>query len=166
MKDKLKSDRLQPKEDILISDEILNSISACGLNCDKCFAHEAGDIRKYSLKLKEKLGNFDVYAERFVTLLDNPIFKKYGDFKTMLDFFASANCKGCRKEYCKVFKSCGVQACHKEKNIDFCFQCDEFPCNKTNFDENLKKRWVQINERIRKIGIEAFYAETKDKPRY
>ena len=150
----------------MISDEILNAIGPCGLNCEKCFAHEDGDIRKYSLNLKEKLRNFDVYAERFVTLLDNPIFKKYGDFKMMLDFFASENCKGCRKENCKLFKNCGVRGCHQEKNIDFCFQCDDFPCNKTNFDENLEKRWIQINERIREIGIEAFYAETKDKPRY
>lgn len=146
--------------------EILDSLSPCGLNCKKCFAREDGDIRKYSLKLREKLGNFDAYAERFVTLLDNPIFKKYGDFKTMLDFFASENCKGCRKENCKLFKSCGVRGCHQEKNIDFCFQCDDFPCENTNFDENLQKRWIQLNEKIRKIGIEEFYAETKDKPRY
>ena len=150
----------------MIYDKILNSISPCGLNCKKCFAHDDGDIRKYSLKLEEKLGNFDVYAKRFVTLLDNPIFKKYGDFKIMLDFFASENCKGCRKENCKLFKNCGVRSCHQEKNMDFCFQCDNFPCNKTNFDEHLQKRWVQLNERIREIGIEAFYAETKDKPRY
>lgn len=31
-------------------DEILNSITPCGLNCEKCFAYEDGDIRRYSLK--------------------------------------------------------------------------------------------------------------------
>ena len=147
-------------------DEILGSLSPCGLNCRKCFAHEDGDIRKHSLKLKEKLGNFDAYAKRFVTLLDNPIFEKYGDFKTVLEYFASENCKGSRKENCKLFKSCGVRGCHQEKNIDFCFQCDEFPCEKTNFDENLHKRWIRLNEKIREMGIEEFYAGTKDDPRY
>ena len=125
-------------------DKILTAMSPCGLSCEKCFAHEDGDIRKYSLKLKEKLGNFDNYAKRF----------------------ASENCKGCRKENCKLFKNCGVRSCHQQKNIDFCFQCDDFPCNKTNFDGDLQKRWVKLNERIRDIGIESYYAETKDKPRY
>jgi len=147
-------------------DQILDALSPCGLSCKKCFAHVDGDIKKYSLKLKEKLGNFDMYAKRFETLLDDPIFKKYPDFKIMLDYFASDNCKGCRNENCKLFKRCGVRRCHQEKKLDFCFQCDDFPCNKTNFDEDLQKRWGKLNERIRKVGIENYYSETKDKPRY
>ena len=147
-------------------DKILDALSPCGLSCEKCFAHIDGDIRKYSLKLKEKLGNFDMYAKRFETLLDNPIFRKYPDFKIMLDFLAAENCRGCRKENCKIFKKCGVRSCHQEKNLDFCFQCDEFPCDKTNFDEDLQNRWIKLNERIRKVGIENYYNETKDKPRY
>jgi len=150
----------------MTNEKILNALAPCGLSCEKCFAHESGDIRKHSLNLKEKLGNFDIYAKRFETLLGDPIFKKYPDFKIMLDYFAAENCKGCRKENCKLFENCGVRSCHQQKEIDFCFQCDEFPCDKTNFDEHLQKRWVKLNERIREIGIERYYAETKDKPRY
>ena len=146
--------------------KILQALGPCGLSCEKCFAHENGDIRKYSLKLREKLGHFDIYAKRFETLLNNPVFKKYPDFKIMLDLFAAENCKGCRKEMCKLFKNCGVRGCHQQKNLDFCFQCDDFPCHNTNFDEHLQKRWVKLNERIREIGIENYYAETKDEARY
>jgi cytochrome c len=49
---------------IMADDNILESLGACGLNCEKCFAHVNGNIRKYSLKLKEKLGNFDSYAKK------------------------------------------------------------------------------------------------------
>jgi len=49
----------------------------CGLSCEKCFAHVDGDIRRYSLKLKEKLGNFDIYAKRYETLLGDPVFKNF-----------------------------------------------------------------------------------------
>lgn len=153
-------------ENIMISDNILNALGPCGLHCEKCFAHIDGEIRKYSSMLLEKLGNFDIYAKRFETLLDNPIFSKYPDFKMMLEYFASENCKGCRKETCKLFKNCGVRHCHQEKNIDFCFQCEDFPCTKTNFDSDLEKRWVQLNSRIKEVGIEAYFSETKDKPRY
>ncbi len=150
----------------MVNDSILEAMGPCGLNCQKCFAHVDGEIRKYSIKLKEKLGNFDPYAKRFEILLNNPIFRKYPDFKTMLDYFASENCKGCRKENCKLFADCGVRPCHQKKEVDFCFQCEDFPCENTNFDENLHKRWIELNNKIREIGIESYYIESKDKPRY
>ncbi|HYA42240.1 MAG TPA: DUF3795 domain-containing protein [Syntrophobacteraceae bacterium] len=147
-------------------EKIKESIAPCGLSCETCFAHVDGDIRKYSLKLKEKLGNFGPYAERFQSLLDEPVFRKYPDFKEMLDYLASENCNGCRNEQCKLFKGCGVRPCHQEKQLDFCFQCDEFPCGRTNFDEHLFNRWVLINEKIRKTEIEQHYEKTKIRPRY
>jgi len=150
----------------MIYENILNTLGPCGLNCEKCFAHVNGDIRKYSLKLKEKLGDFDAYAKRFETILDNPIFAKYQDFKIILDYLASENCKGCREESCKLFRDCGVRGCHQEKGVDFCFQCEEFPCNKTNFDENLHKRWIQLNTQIREEGISTYCKKTKNTPRY
>ena len=45
----------------MTSETIKASISPCGLSCETCFAHVDGDIRRYSLKLKEKLGNFEPY---------------------------------------------------------------------------------------------------------
>ena len=147
-------------------EQIKTSLAPCGLSCEKCFAHVDGDIRRYSLKVKEKLGNFHINAKRFETLLGDPIFKKYPDFKEMLDYFASENCKGCRNEQCKLFKDCGVRSCHQEKQVDFCYQCDEFPCDRTNFDTGLYKGWVMINEKIKKIGLEEFYEKSRTRPRY
>ena len=112
-------------------EQIKDSLAPCGLNCAKCFAHVDGAIRRHSLELKEQLGNFGVYAQRFETLIGNPVFKNYPEFKEMLDYLASPNCKGCRSEQCKLFKECGVRICHQEKQVDFCYQCDEFPCTRT-----------------------------------
>lgn len=150
----------------MTTSKIRETIAPCGLNCAKCFAHMDGDIRNLSSQLKEKLGNFGIYAKRFETLLGEPVFKKYPDFAQMLDFFASKQCRGCRHEQCKLFTGCGVRACHQEKQIDFCFQCKDFPCDNTGFDAHLHARWVKLNEHIRAVGIEQFYEETKDKPRY
>jgi hypothetical protein len=147
-------------------EQIKESLGPCGLCCETCFAHVDGDIRRYSLKLKEKLGNFDAYARRFETLLENPVFKKYPDFKEMLDFLASENCHGCRHEQCRLFKDCGVRPCHQGKGFDFCYQCDEFPCNRTGFDERLYKIWVLINEKIKQDGLDSYYEGTKNRPRY
>ncbi|MFX1572510.1 MAG: DUF3795 domain-containing protein [Promethearchaeota archaeon] len=143
--------------------DILNILAPCGLNCYKCFANSEGAIRKTGIKLKNLLGSFDIYAERFSSF--QPIFKKYPSFKALLTYLTEENCERCRKGTC-IYPDCGVKDCYKDKKIDFCFQCDEFPCEKTNFDSHLKQRWIQMNKRMKVIGVEAYYQETKNLPRY
>ena len=147
-------------------DEIKDRLAPCGLHCGKCFAFADGEIKKYSKNLKELLGNFEVYALRFVDLLNEPVFNKYPDFKEMLHFFSQVGCSGCRNEKCKIFKDCKVRECHKNKKVDFCFQCPYFPCDQTGFDEHLLKRSVEINSRMKNIGVENYFNEIKNKPRY
>lgn len=148
------------------ADQIKQALAPCGLSCGKCFAYVDGEIRRYSVKLREALGNFGIYAKRFETLLDEPVFKNYPQFKAMLDYLAAENCRGCRNEQCKLFKECGVRKCHQAKQVDFCYQCEAFPCDKTNFDPALHGVWVRINEKIRKIGIAQYDEQTRARSRY
>jgi hypothetical protein len=147
-------------------EQIKTRLAPCGLHCGKCFAFIDGDIKKLSIGLNESLGKFDVYAQRFVELIDEPILGKYPEFKEVLSFFSSIECKGCREEKCKIFKECKVRDCHVAKKVDFCFQCPEFPCANTGFDQHLQNRFIDINMRMRAIGVEKYYDEIKDKPRY
>jgi len=146
--------------------DILNKFGPCGILCEKCFAYSAGSIKEHSRALKRDLGNFDVYASRFATLLNKPGFESYPAFKEVLDLLVSIECKGCRLESCRLFAACRVRDCAKEHRVDFCYQCAEFPCTGTGFDEHLYKRSVIINNRIREIGLDNYYNEVKDKPRY
>ncbi len=148
------------------SEYIKKRIAPCGLHCGKCFAFVDGDVSKYSSALKKSLGNFDVYAERFVGMLNEPVFAKYPDFKEVLSYLSVASCQGCREEKCKLFKTCNVRACSEEKQVEYCFQCSQFPCENTGFDEHLYKRFVAINNRMREIGIEKYYEEVRDLSRY
>jgi hypothetical protein len=143
--------------------DILDILAPCGLNCRKCLAYSEGEIRTHSIDLQKLLGSFDRYAERFSLFL--PVFKNYPFFKELLAYFTQADCNGCRKGACK-YPNCGVIACYQQKGVDFCFQCDEFPCEKTNFDPDLKRRWIQMNNRMKEVGVETYYQETKDLPRY
>lgn len=161
----------QPKQQYKDMEEkqyeyIKQRVAPCGLHCGKCFAFKDGDICNYSNKLRQSLGNFDVYAERFVKLLDEPDFSKYPNFKEFLTLLSAGSCNGCRKEQCKLFKSCNVRGCSEVKNVDFCFQCEEFPCNRTGFDEHLYKRYININNRMKEIGVQLYYEEIKDLSRY
>jgi hypothetical protein len=146
--------------------DLTDKFGPCGLLCEKCFAYENGAIRFHAEELKKNLGEFDNYAKRFVSLLDEPVFDKYSEFKKVLDLFSSNNCKGCRKQECHLFSTCKVKQCYKDKKVDYCYQCQEFPCENTGFDENLKQRWLKINHKIREVGLEKYYNEIKDKPRY
>jgi hypothetical protein len=144
-------------------EKIKARLAPCGLDCTKCFAFSEGDIKFLSAKLEQLLGSFDGYAGRFSKFL--LIFSNYSAFKALLSYLAQGDCLGCRGGTCK-YPNCGVIGCHKMKGVDFCFQCDEFPCEKTNFDPDLRRRWIQMNNRMKEIGVEAYYEETKYLPRY
>src|SRR4030065_103722 len=141
-----------PENKITI-EQIKQQLGPCGLYCGKCFAFTAGAIKHHSSELLKALGNFEPYAQRFVTLLEEPVFVKYQDFKEMLAYFARGWCHGCRNDDCKLFKGCLVKQCSRAKKVDFCFQCPEFPCDRTGFDVNLQKRWLAINKRMKKGGV-------------
>jgi hypothetical protein len=145
---------------------ILKNLGPCGLNCSKCFAYKNGNINRLCSELKANLGNFDVYADRFIELLNEPVFEKYPDFKLMLNHFTNASCNGCRMDSCKLFESCKVKQCSKDHSVDFCFQCNEFPCTKHGFDEHLEKRWLVIQNKMKTNGVENYFNEIKDLSRY
>ena len=150
----------------MLSESLLDKFGPCGLLCEKCFAFGNGPIHLHARQLNHQLGNFEAYANRFVTLLNEPVFGKYPEFKVFLDLLSATSCKGCRKQECHLFNACKIKQCYKEKELAFCFQCNEFPCYHTGFDDHLKQRWISINHRIQEVGLETYYQEIKDKPRY
>lgn len=146
--------------------EIKEKLAPCGLSCEKCFAYSKGKIKFHSGELKKLLGNFGIFAQRFTELLKEPAFEQYPSFNNMLEYFNKVSCEGCRKEKCRLFADCKVRDCHRNKKVDFCFQCDEFPCEKTGFDENLYKRYVVISNKMKETGVIEFYNQTKENARY
>lgn len=141
-------------------------LAPCGLHCGRCFAFAGGEIQLLSGRLRAALGNFGAYAARFAELLDDPLYTSYPNFEAFLDHLATGVCGGCRKERCRLFSSCGVRPCTEERQMEFCFQCPEFPCDRTGFDEHLYRRHVAINRRMMEIGVERYYEEVADLPRY
>jgi hypothetical protein len=145
--------------------KILDDLAPCGLSCRRCFAHFEGQIKVLSLKLKERLGLFDRAAQRFSESF--PEFTHYPQFKELLELFSQGDCNGCRKGTCKFPEfNCGIIICYEQKGVNFCFQCEEFPCEKTNFDSASTQRWIERMNRMKEIGVEAYYEETKRSPRY
>lgn len=147
----------------MMYEEVLQSLAPCGLNCSKCMAFADGEISRHARELSRLLGSFDTYAERFSKFI--PVFNDYPQFKNLLEVFTKGDCRGCRKGECK-YPNCIVPECSRERGADFCFQCDEFPCERATFDPNLKKRWLSMNRRMKEIGAEMYFEETRNTPRY
>ncbi|QJB56111.1 C-GCAxxG-C-C family (seleno)protein [Pseudodesulfovibrio sp. zrk46] len=145
--------------------EMLKSqIAPCGLSCGKCLAYDGGPIQVAAQTLTSELGDkFGAYAKRFEGM--NPVFANYGSFKELLDFMAGGSCSGCREKGC-LFKACRVPKCAKEHGVDFCFQCDQFPCEEHGMPDALAARWKANNEAMADRGVEAWFVEWMDRHRY
>lgn len=143
-----------------------SALAPCGLDCLKCYSHVEGPIGYHARRLQELLGpNFALYAERF-SRVGLTRFDDYLQFKDVLSYLASPDCRGCRKGNGCKWPGCGVRKCLVERGIAFCYQCDEFPCRNTGFDPHLENRWVVMNVWMKEIGPERFLLETLDEPRY
>ncbi|TEB12201.1 DUF3795 domain-containing protein [Pelotomaculum propionicicum] len=89
----------------------------------------------------------------------------YSQFEEILKNFSRASCGGCRSENVQCPIICEAKTCYREKGIDFCFQCGEYPCEK-QFSGRLRERWKEKNDRMKEIGVVEFYYEQKNLPRY
>lgn len=144
-------------------EKAVQEFAPCGIECARCVAFKDGEVVRLSSALKEQLHNFENMANYYKKF--TPVFNNYDSFVEILEFFAKGSCPGClfgESPNC----SCNVKECHKEKNVDFCYQCAEYPCDKTNYEENLYKKWRANNDMMKEKGVEAFYTEKKSKHRY
>ncbi|ATW25089.1 DUF3795 domain-containing protein [Candidatus Formimonas warabiya] len=143
--------------------EIVNKIAACGLDCSRCADYENGEIKKLSRRLQGLLKGYERLA--LIKAKTNPAFEGFKDFQELLNIFAGASCGGCSSQNVKCPIDCHAKTCHKEKKVDFCFQCDEYPCER-QFEGKMRERWMERNNRMREIGVERYYEEQSKMPRY
>ncbi|MDO7787683.1 DUF3795 domain-containing protein [Desulforamulus aquiferis] len=143
--------------------DILKHLAPCGLDCNRCAGFEGGEIKELSTRLLELLGNYDRLAKIMST--KTPAFSNFTEFKEILDSFSKGSCGGCRADNCSCPVNCAVRTCFKEKGIDFCFQCQDYPCNKQE-NPMLRQRWLEKNDRMREIGVTSYYEEQRKLPRY
>ena len=78
------------------------------------------------------------------------------------------SCEGCRGLLGRHWSpDCKMMLCAKKRGLQYCFQCEEFPCtivSEFSSDGILHhKRTVENSKRMREIGIEAWIADQKRK---
>lgn len=75
-------------------------------------------------------------------------------------------CHGCKTETTAVFcRDCKFRDCVAAKGIDYCFQCDEFPCGELVSFRNDKASHHSVVlknlRRMREIGVEPWLEEQR-----
>lgn len=143
--------------------EAVGRLAPCGLDCSRCTDYTRGEIKELSIRLVELLNGYIRVARVKEDI--KPIFTGYHQFEEVLKTFAQAACSGCRGDNVLCPLECVVGVCSREKGVDFCFQCGEFPCSK-KIDSQIQERWLNFNHRMKDIGVEKFYQEQSRLPRY
>jgi hypothetical protein len=142
---------------------LLKKIAPCGMLCFTCAVAKDGVIKQHGRALLRHLEGFGVLAERMSAF--EPRLKKYRDFYEVLQMMDEAGCEGCRDGVAK-FPGCQIPSCARELGVDFCFECESFPCDKADFEPRLKAKWLRANERMREIGPEAYFEEESVRSHY
>ena len=120
-------------------------------------------LNKLSLELINLLGSYGRIAKLKEEII--PLFNSYPNFENVLNYFSTVSCSGCRGKNVQCFLNCIAKTCHKEKGVDFCFQCNDYPCQK-QITGPLGERFKKLGDRMKEIGVVEFYKERVKLPRY
>ena len=146
--------------------EILDKVAPCSLICHSCSGYRNGVICESSKTLLKYLEGIKEFYEKHMPC----IVESYSNFEGVLNMYSTAPCSGCRSTEhngCSI-KGCFLMECTKEHGVDFCGECNEFPCRKTKelFEEEVYEKWLDGNQQIREHGIESFWENNFKKPHY
>lgn len=81
----------------------------------------------------------------------------------------ASKCPGCAgKEFLTKHPICGALSCSQRKGLEYCYQCDEYPCKKYDnadaYDSFIThKNQLRDNEKAKQIGIDIYKMELNQK---
>lgn len=122
--------------------------ASCSDYCGGCGQYN-GIISQTAKQMKEFS---DLYGFEFRS---QGVFDFRQFVKALEWFVENAECPGCKQG--GGFPSCAVRKCCFDKGLRICFECEEFPCSKTEavVDTDTMRRF----ERFKEIGFERWVAE-------
>lgn len=118
----------------------------------------------YIIKNMEKLPNCSKMVERIYESIEYT--PDYDDNLIIDEMREKITCKGCTDGNICLFlkmqgKSCKTLDCVKEKDVDYCFECDTFPCENlmpladgaNKYPHNMKMYNLCM---MKRIGVDAW----------
>lgn len=144
-------------------EDLLRNIAPCGLVCYTCPACGHGIVKEHAGKLLHSLYG----AGDFLKQSGHPDMDPFYAGLKMIAYYAGQSCPGCRggANACTL-ENCVFRPCTLEKGVDFCAECDEFPCGKPDLPQVFMDIWRESGRRIREVGAARFFEEEKDVPHF
>jgi len=113
--------------------EDMDRFGYCGIDCDACNKHSR-EIKEGAIKLKAgidakiRVAGAAKMRSRILEL------ENYEEFYEVLEWFTTqeevmnnGDCAKCRNG--GGVPTCEIRDCAKEKDVDFCYNCGNYPCN-------------------------------------
>ncbi len=128
----------------MTTQEKIVSTAPCGLDCFNCAAHEANITPEYRARVAELFG------------------------VTPEETSCKGGCRAVRGNCLWTRGLCATYACAEAKGVEFCFECDEFPCgrlapSKESAVQDFPHNFKLFNLcRIRAVGIEKWIENEAD----
>lgn len=121
------------------------------------------DYQKPDKDLAAICGLFCVACDNFIDTVENQekLAKKAEKNGRSLE---DCLCRGCRSDTLNYFcrENCYMKACAEKKKVDFCGECDEFPCAELKEFQAARPHRIELwknHERIVEAGFETWHSE-------
>lgn len=149
----------------ITKEQQLDFVAPCSIVCYACAEFKRGAICHHAKELNN-------YFEGFYELRGGD--ENVKQFTKTLEFLSNelSVCEGCRStpKPDSCIKECFILECTKEHNVDFCGECNDFPCQKVKlsdiFCEKDKAKWLEHNRYINENGAMKFFQDYKNKSQY
>lgn len=155
-------------------DQLLQYVAPCALLCYSCPGLKDGAISQCASRLCGYFEGYYDFNDANLPEKYRPWLDEFAAFERRLERFTQSTCPGCRsnpKPGAGCIEGCVVPSCVKEKGIDYCGECNDFPCEKARsffarINDVIGKDWENGSRRIGEIGIDAYFEERKDRSHY
>ena len=130
-------------------------VTHCGLYCTLCA--ERARIPRLAADLQQAM------AEEGWPFWGHavPGFDGFWDFLKELQ--AGGGCPGCRAG--GGFPDCRIRACARERGLDLCSECPDFPCEHVEALSASYPTLIADNRRLQAVGLEQWLAEQQERAR-
>lgn len=152
---------------------LLNYVAPCSLLCYTCPALKNGAISQHAAKLCGYFDGYYDFNDAFIPEQYRSWLTEFDSFYKSLGKYKDRPCPGCRNNPSDTgcIDGCVVPLCVKEKGIDFCAECTEFPCQKAKdffltVNNTIGRDWENGSKRIAEVGIDRYFEERKNISHY
>lgn len=137
-------------------------IGYCGIYCGGCGMYRGRIIAKVAQDLKELIEahKYPEWVPEF-----GGIDFKFTEFRKGLAYFTKKN-SGC---YCQEscidgggVPGCEIKQCAKNRGVEICFECDEFPCKLFSSFLTRHPEIVEEEKKFKKLGMEKWVASKEE----